>query len=241
MLYAFIGDIHGNIIALDAVLKVLDELKPDKIYNLGDIVGYGARPSECIKRVRERGIEALSGNHDQAALGDLDISYFNVEAQESVHWTARTIRQDDRDYLKGLPMTLSNGQFGAVHGSYPEPGEFDYILSLDDAIRCFESQQYRLLFVAHSHVAVSFMTNTHEVWASMATSHQLGEGVRGIINVGSVGQPRDGDPRASVALFDSINDTLDIVRIHYDIDAAAELILETDLPKSNAYRLFLGR
>jgi diadenosine tetraphosphatase ApaH/serine/threonine PP2A family protein phosphatase len=241
MLYAFIADIHGNIVALDAVLRAIDTLKPDKVYNLGDVVGYGARPSECIQRIQDRGIEALVGNHDLAALGILDISYFNLEAQESVHWTAKALTDDDRTYLKSLPLTLANDHFGAVHGSFPKPTEFDYILNMNDANRCFESQPYRLLFVAHSHVSVAFISNTHELWASMANAHQLADGVRVIVNVGSVGQPRDGDPRASFALFDSVNDTLDIIRIRYDIDAAAEMILETDLPKSNAYRLFIGR
>jgi diadenosine tetraphosphatase ApaH/serine/threonine PP2A family protein phosphatase len=241
MLYAFMADIHGNIVALDAVLAHLDQVKPDHIVNLGDIVGYAARPSECIARIRERGIETIVGNHDQAATGQLDISYFNLEAQESVQWTIAALSKQDLTFLRGLPLTIGNDFYGVSHGSFREPAEFEYVLSLHDAAYCFGAEPYRVAFIAHSHVPVGFLTDGNELWAVMSFTIPIPQRARAIINVGSVGQPRDGDPRASFVLFDTGTMTAQIVRIRYDIDAAAAQILETTLPKTNAYRLFLGR
>ncbi len=241
MLYAFIADIHGNRVALDAVMKHLDAVRPDRIFNLGDTVGYGAQPLECIGILRERAIPSVIGNHDQAAIGHLETTHFNFEAQASVEWTANMLTPEAKAYLQNLPLTLEDGVFCASHGSLTQPAAFEYILSLQDAAACFDAIEPRIAFIAHSHVPLTFMTDDRDIWVTMARRHELSQEVRAIVNVGSVGQPRDGNPRASYALYDSDAERVEIVRVRYDVDAAAEMIVGTGLPMTNAYRLFLGR
>ena len=241
MLYGIIADIHGNSVAFDAVLKELEAAKPDQLLCLGDVVGYGADPIGCIERIRDRDIPTVVGNHDAAAFGGIDPGYFNYEAQASIQWTIEALAPSHVQFLRELPWTFEADGFIGAHGSLSDPKEFEYILTFGDATECIKAQGSPLSFVAHSHVPVSFMTDGKDVWASMGAEYVIPKNAQAVINVGSVGQPRDGDPRAAYALYDSDAGKAQILRVEYDVDAAAGQIEEAGLPASNAHRLYLGR
>lgn len=241
MRYALISDIHSNYDALSAVLPAIEHAGVDVICCLGDIVGYGAEPGLCIDTLRQRNVLCILGNHDAAALGNFEIEYFNTDAQTSIYWTQARLTQEERDYLSQLPLTLTMDSFAAAHGAPKSPAAFEYVLSLEDAFLSFAALAERLMFVAHSHTPVNFMTDEESIWADMQTSYTLEENVRAIVNIGSVGQPRDGDARAAFCLYDSATGKIDLVRVPYDVDSAARKILDAQLPPINAHRLFLGR
>jgi len=241
MRYAFIADIHGNFEALAAVMEDVRAEQPDHVFCLGDIVGYGAEPAECIRAMRENSILCIAGNHDFAVSGDLSTQYFNPIASASVDWTRQALSEKDLEFLSKLPLEFKNEVFVLTHGAPTIPGAFEYIITADDVRRGFASLDRRVSFQAHSHVPVSWVLSDGYASVVLENSFAVGEGCGAMVNVGSVGQPRDGVPTACYALFDAAEHSVEIRRIPYDIDTAARKILDAGLPEENAYRLYLGK
>jgi len=240
MRYAIISDIHANHDALTAVLDDIDREKVERIVCLGDVVGYGAEPRECITALRERNVLTIAGNHDYAAIGKTNINYFNAYAKEATLWTRKVCTQEDKDYLKGLALVEYLDDFTMVHGTLYAPELFDYILTTYDAYLSLQLLETPVCFFGHSHVPINF------VWEEMISFNydreiEVKDGVKMLVNVGSVGQPRDDNPKACYALFDTDAQRIFIKRIEYDVEAAARKIRDAGLPPALGERLKYGR
>ena len=243
MRYAIIADIHANLAAFTAVL---DDIKRrgevEETWCLGDVVGYGPEPHQCLEFLRQYKHICVAGNHDWAAIGKIDTSDFNPDAAAACHWTAQQLSPEDVDYLDGLPLVIQRGDFTLVHGSPREP-IWEYLLSVDEAkenFACFRSQ---FCLVGHSHVPLVFVSDETGacslVWFSSDTRLVLGKN-RLIINPGGVGQPRDGDPHASYAIYDSDARSIALYRVTYDITATQAKMAACNLPVRLAIRLNYG-
>jgi predicted phosphodiesterase len=241
MKYAIFSDIHGNLEALEAVLAAMEKEKPTEYYCVGDIVGYGANPKECIDKVRGLKPIIICGNHDWASCGLTDVEYFNTFAKEAILWTGKALGEDDLAYLKSLKLTHQNTEVTLVHGTLDCPEEFSYIMDGYAARRTMVLMKTPVCFIGHSHVAGTFYENRGIVNYSSNARIQVRRGNKYIVNVGSVGQPRDGDPRASYCIYDEERQSIDIKRVAYDIERAQKKILEARLPKILAQRLGEGQ
>jgi diadenosine tetraphosphatase ApaH/serine/threonine PP2A family protein phosphatase len=244
MRIAVISDIHANLEALRAVLADIDARGVDAIWCLGDLVGYGPEPNACVELIRERAEICLGGNHDLAALGDLDIARFNVDAAQVAEWTHATLTPEARRYLSMLPNRLVQDPFTLAHGSPREP-VWEYVLSYAVAQRNFQILTTPYCLVGHTHYP--------SVWRRPAGATTeldclplkdqdevtLDEDML-ILNPGSVGQPRDGDPRASYLLIDLPNGLAQNHRVEYDIAATQARMRELGLPPRLIERLAMG-
>ena len=239
-----IADIHGNLAALEAVLSQWDPSTTPEIWCLGDIVGYGPEPNACLERVRGLPARVIPGNHDWAAIDQLDLSQFNPYARQAALWTARQLTKENREYLAELPTTLSEGDFTLVHGS-PRHPIWEYILHPAVASASFAHFQTRLCLVGHTHVPAIFPQSAEEGRLAPAflppqgTRYRLPAG-RFIINPGAVGQPRDGDPRASFILLNSTEGWLEHHRLEYPIAVTQAAMRKCGLPERLAARLEYG-
>jgi len=232
MRLAIISDIHGNLEALTSALALIDKQSVDEIVCLGDVVGYGASPNECIDMVRQRCQVILLGNHDAAAL-DLNIAeQFTLNARLSAQWTYENLLPDNKQFLKQLLLTKTIGEILLVHASPYDPEEWHYIFNYFEAKEAFRSFTERICFIGHSHVPL-ILSEEGEI------RHVKKEG-RYIVNVGSIGQPRDGNPLLSYGLFDTEAWEYTNVRAEYDKYKAAHKVREAGLPRVLADRLFLG-
>ncbi|OGN95150.1 MAG: hypothetical protein A2Z75_02025 [Chloroflexi bacterium RBG_13_50_10] len=242
MRYAILGDIHSNLAAFEAVLQdVKGRGGFDKIWCLGDVVGYGPDPRECIERLRQFEHVCVAGNHDWAAIGKMDTADFNPVAALAAHWTAQQLTAEDKDYLQNLPLTLSEDDFTLAHGSPRDP-IWEYLLSTEAAQNNFACFETAYCLVGHSHVPLIFELVSNKVVYRMfpeGTNLKLGK-KRVIINPGGVGQPRDGDPRASYALYDTQARAVHHYRVEYDIPATQKKMEESGLPKPLIMRLSVG-
>jgi transcription antitermination factor NusB len=241
---AIISDIHGNLEALEAVLADVDALGIRRVFCLGDIVGYGASPAECCARVAAVAEARVLGNHDEACLGRGDLEYFNSVARTAALWTRERLDPAARAYLEGAPMTHSfqAGPFGVllVHASPDHPAEWHYVISEHEARLAFEACGQTLIFVGHSHVAGVFTLEADRVSGERPGNCSLEPGRRYLVNVGSVGQPRDRDPEAAWCLLDPAARTVEIRRVQYDLEAAQARIRDAGLPTILAARLSRG-
>jgi len=235
------SDIHGNLQALEAVLRILEnDEKIDRQYCCGDIVGYGGNPNECVELIRTRSYPTVAGNHDHAALGLTDTSYFNEIAKTAIRWTGNVLAPENRRWLESLPMTFAEDEILIVHASPKEPEMWNYILTLGDARLNFQYFDQQICFVGHSHqpFIIEFADGnlncpTHP-WIDVVEGHRY------LINVGSVGQPRDGNPDASYAIYDRDARRIEIKRAVYDLSGAQEAIKVQGLPMQLADRLNHG-
>ncbi|NQT86290.1 metallophosphoesterase family protein [bacterium] len=244
MRYCVLGDIHGNLEALEACLTDADRQGADRYLCAGDIVGYGASPSECVARVRDLTSHVVAGNHDYAAIGRADIEYFNLYAREAILWTRRALSEDDKTYLTSLPLKLNVSGFVLVHATVHEPGQFGYIESALAARDSFQAMRTTsLAFVAHSHVPVTFFCekDINDIWYSQDVDLALGDFEKAIVNVGSVGQPRDDNPDACYVLYDGEQHAITLRRVPYDVEKSREKIISSGLPEVLAARLLIGR
>lgn len=241
MRYGIFSDIHGNLEALKAVLEELDRRQVDMLICLGDLVGYGPDPNECIELVRECADVVLAGNHDYAAIGRVDTTYFNLYARQAVDWTARALTPESRAYLESLPLKEEIDDFTVVHATPEDPERWDYLTSIGDALRNFSTFRGQACFIGHSHVPiiVALLANG-ECTVERSTPFKFREGERYIINVGSVGQPRDTDPHAAFATYDDEERVYELCRVPYDIEATQRKILDAGLPFFLAERLERG-
>lgn len=240
MRLAIVSDIHGNLEALDAVLADLDATPPDAMVCLGDFVGYGAAPNECIDRLRPRIEHAVAGNHDFAACGRIRLGYFNPDAAKAARWTTEVLTAENLDYLRGLPYSVRWRGALLVHASPMRPEEWEYVMTPNDAGVEMDSVAERLCFVGHSHYPGNFEIDGTRVLYSREARMRMREGCRYLVNVGSVGQPRDGDPRAAYLVWDDAANTLEHVRLEYDVEAARRRILDAGLPRFLGDRLQWG-
>ena len=243
MRYAIIGDIHANLAAFTAVLDDIERRGGvEKAWCLGDVVGYGPDPHECVELLRRTNHVCIAGNHDWAAIGKIDTTEFNPDAAAACHWTTRQLSSTDVEYLGNLPLAIEEGDFTLVHGSPREP-IWEYLLSTSMAkenFACFKSQ---FCLVGHSHVPLVFSLRENGTcsFGNMVTDVGLILGKnRLIVNPGSVGQPRDGDPRASYAIYDSDIRQVRIYRIPYDIRATQDKMMAAGLPIRLVNRLETG-
>lgn len=243
MKYGILGDIHANLSALQAVLARFEIERVDTVLSVGDIVGYGAAPRECILLVRSIKAIVVKGNHDSACAGELDLRYFNNYAREAMRWTQRIVTEEECSWLASLPFTVDLEHCSVGHGTYRRPELFDYVQSTTDADPSLDVLPTPVCFVGHTHVPVTCLRLRDDPLRTAYTTDveiDLSESVRALVNVGSVGQPRDEDPRAAFAIFDTNTQRVRIERVEYDIDTEARRIRSAGLPSVLADRLFLG-
>jgi len=241
MLYGIFSDIHSNLQAYEAFLDDAKKEKADKHICVGDIVGYGANPKECIELTRELNCPTVCGNHDLAATGKIPKNRFNSSAKEAAIWTQGELQNSDKDYLNSLPFVHNEGEFTLVHGSLYLPEKFNYVAGLNDAELCMNQQKTKLCFVGHSHVPGIFeKIEDNQVSMIIQTKIQLKENAQYLVNVGSIGQPRDGDWKACYCLYDDAKDILHFKRLKYDVNAASKAIVDVGLPKHLSERLKHG-
>lgn len=236
-----LGDIHSNFEALDTVLKDIEKEGAGRVLSVGDVVGYAAEPSGCLAAVRNVTDAIVAGNHDYAAIGKMDVSYFNPHAKEAVLWTREHLSKEDKVFLSSLPLVRELEEEGItlVHGTLYEPEQFYYLQTYEDAERCFAILRTRICFIGHSHVPVAILKNG-KIRAETKGEVDLKNTELAIVNVGSVGQPRDGNPWACYALYDTEEELIRFRRLEYDIESASRKIIEAGLPEFEAERLKLG-
>lgn len=242
MRYALISDIHGNLEALNAVLAEIDKLHLDTILCLGDVVGYGPNPNECVQIVRTRAAVCLIGNHDEAALGRVDLEFFNYIAREAIEWTMKQLNRESIAYLTGLPYTHEFENNLIVHASPDEPRRWNYIISLEDAEQSFEAFAQQLCFIGHSHTPwVIDLPPQGRMQVRQDYPVAFREGHRYLINVGSVGQPRDRNPAAAFGVWDTVKHEYTLKRVPYEVAKTQKKIRAHGLPSFLADRLASGQ
>jgi predicted phosphodiesterase len=242
MKIAVVSDIHSNLEALEAVEKAIDGVGVDAIYFVGDVVGYGPDPNACTMWIMENADIAVMGNHDAAALGEIDIENFNPNAKKAIMWNSDQMEGWAFDYIKTLPMVASQNGVTVVHANPQEPESWNYIFSLWDAERNFSYFESDFCFVGHSHQSVTVgMEESGQVSVLPGDSFTVDAGTRYLINVGSVGQPRDGNPEACFGLLDTDKGIFAIHRAPYEFKITQEKMVKAGLPKSLADRLAEGR
>lgn len=236
MAIGIISDIHGNLEAFSKALEYFKENRIDKIICLGDIVGYGPNPEECINLVRENCHVALMGNHDYAAIGLANIEYFNEYAKLATFWTQEKLSGKSKEFLKALPFTHVENGLLFVHASPKNPSSWDYVLSVDDANKQLKRFEEKICFIGHSHVPIIFSeSNYFRKKEFLFTNNE-----KYIVNIGSLGQPRDGDPRCCFVVYDEEENKIEYIRLDYDIQKTYNKITNAGLPLFLAERLLKG-
>jgi predicted phosphodiesterase len=241
MRVAVVSDIHSNLHALEAVLAAIDEEAPDELWCLGDLVGYGPRPNECCAALAERADVCLAGNHDLAVRGSIDLEEFQGDAGRAATWTREVLEPKWKELLDRLEPEGSAHGVALYHGSARDP-IWEYVLSDDLALATLELTDSPLVLVGHSHVALQVVQSGDELTGGVAPAGtELGlDGVRALLNPGSVGQPRDGDPRAAYLLLDLDARHASFRRLEYDVERTQLEMREAGLPEMLAGRLALG-
>jgi diadenosine tetraphosphatase ApaH/serine/threonine PP2A family protein phosphatase len=232
MTIAVISDIHSNLQAFEEALRYIEQFKIDEIHCLGDIVGYGGNPNECVELVRKRCAKVVKGNHDLATI-DLSHSKFHPEAGKMTNaWTFKILTEENRRYLAWLPFRIVNSDFTLVHASPESPFDWKYIDSVESASEQFGHFSTPVCFVGHTHVPY--------VIGEDLKSFTLTRSTKFIINVGSIGQPRDGNPQLSFGVIDTVDWTYENIRADYDIEGATRAIARAGLPAILGSRLERG-
>jgi diadenosine tetraphosphatase ApaH/serine/threonine PP2A family protein phosphatase len=243
MIYGLISDIHANLEAFEAVLAELAGV--EAFVCLGDIVGYGPDPGACVERVRGLPhLTCIAGNHDLAAIGQYDLAWFNPHAREAIEWTAEQLSADQKEFLASLQPKAEVGGAVIAHGSLAEP--MAYITSIEEAMVCFEKMTGALCFVGHTHVAEQYRNRAGTefcdhmpLWDGGAV--EVKPELRYIINPGAIGQPRDGNPKASFGVWEGDAGRVEVRRVEYDIAAVQEKMKREGLPEYLVERLARGR
>ncbi len=241
MKYAILSDIHSNLEALRVVLSEISRRGITDFICLGDIVGYGADPRACLEIVKEIQALAVLGNHDYAAAKPVDLSIFNENARLAIIWTRERLEPPGKDYLNSLPLTAEVSGVTLVHSSLNEPERWHYILNPRDARASFDSLLEPICFFGHSHRPLAYREERGEITVEYGPWIEFQDGSRYLVNVGSVGQPRDRDPRAAFGIYDQEEKNVEIVRVEYPVAKAQEKILRAGLPSFLASRLAEGR
>ena len=261
MRIAIVADVHANLVALEAVLRHAETQGPiEGFWCLGDVVDYGPQPRECIARLRQLGAVAVAGNHDRAATGMMGTEEFNPEAAAAALWTRTQLSRDDAAFLDALPevayatpgeapglkVGASEAEFTLVHGTLRSPIR-EYLHSHEAALAHLERQETPFSLIGHTHLPTlvvqgrEFPHGCEMYLLEEGTSLRLSRERKLVINPGGVGQPRDGDPRAAYAVYDSESETVTLHRVEYDIAATQRLMEAAGLPRGLIQRLALGR
>ena len=241
MRVAVVSDIHSNLHALEAVLAAIDAEAPDELWCLGDLVGYGPRPNECCATIEKRADVCLAGNHDLAVRGTIDLEEFGGEAAVAARWTREELAPEAQALLDRLEPGGSAHGVALYHGSARDP-VWEYVLSDEGALATLELVDAPLVLVGHSHVALQVVQSEEELTGGVARGGSELElvGVRALLNPGSVGQPRDGDPRAAFLLLDLDAQRASFRRVEYDVKRTQREMRDASLPEMLAGRLELG-
>lgn len=245
MRIAVVTDVHANLAALEAVLRHAEQQQAlDEVWSMGDLVGYGPQPTECLALLRRYSLSTVIGNHDLAAVGGMDTTAFNPEAAAANAWTADALTEGDSAFLRDLPEVLVRDSITLVHGSLRMP-VWEYIFGPEPAIEHLKLQQTPYSFIGHTHLPMVFEEAPDRrlpiIWPlSDGDVLELG-GRRLIINPGGLGQPRDGDPRTAYAIYDTDERTVSLFRIPYDIEATQRAMTAAGLPERLIRRLSFGR
>jgi predicted phosphodiesterase len=242
MKYGFFSDVHANLEALKACIIDFRSEKLDKVYFLGDAVGYGPYPDECVKLINEISAVKLMGNHDYAALGLMETDYFNQYAAESMGWTKSSISPKTTEIMADFELQFELGDILLVHASPREPELWHYILDMDDAKESFDYFKQKICLVGHTHRPyIVYQEKTGDAVLSKLTEEILTEDRRYLINIGSVGQPRDGDPRSCYLIYNVEHNSTQHKRVAYDVKATQKDMAKIGLPEYLIERLAVGR
>jgi predicted phosphodiesterase len=241
MRIALISDIHANLEALTAVLRDIEKHSVDQIASLGDVIGYGADPSACLELVRSNCETRLMGNHESAVLGLQSTERYNRAARASTDWTRESLSESDIEFISGFELERTIGDSILVHSSPYEPDCWHYVFSISDAERAFAVMKAKLGFHGHSHIpAIVVACPSGPPRSRAGHSFEPDFDNRYLVNIGSVGQPRDNDPRACYVIFDDDQPEVNYHRVDYDIESAQSKMLATSLPEVLATRLTAG-
>jgi diadenosine tetraphosphatase ApaH/serine/threonine PP2A family protein phosphatase len=236
------SDTHANLEALGAVVESYKKERIDRYVCLGDTVGYGGSPNECCDIVRDLAAFTILGNHDAAVAGRMDYSYYYDAARQALDLHAEVLSKPNMDWLRSLPYSRHEHELYFCHGSPVNLQEFEYIFAPEQAALCLPiwEELGDVTFIGHSHLCKSFALTRSEVYEVVATKFTIRPGHRYIVSVGSVGQPRDYDNRASYTIYDTDEKTFEFKRVSYDIESAANKIFAAELERNFGNRLFLG-
>lgn len=242
MKYAIFSDIHSNLEAFQAALDSMEREGAEKRIFLGDIVGYGANPNECIEIVREKSDLALAGNHDYGLIGKTGLDRFNRYAKEALLWTKEVVSEDNIGYLRSLPIREEFDSMTLVHSSPKEPERWRYIMNSAEAAEQFTAFNTQICFVGHSHRPIIIeMNQVGEIGGGLESEIQIRDGHCYIINAGSIGQPRDGNPEAAYCLYDSEQGLAKIIRVPYNIEGQQAKMRKVGLSEYLIDRIEHGR
>lgn len=242
MRYGIFGDIHGNLHALRAVLDAYEGERIDTYLCTGDLVGYGAFPTECIELTRDICAHVVAGNHDFAVCGRLTLEFFNSYAKSAVLWTRETLSEKDLAYLRALPLMVRvDNDVTLAHATVYDAHAFDYIQTQYDAHLSLQELDTTCGFVGHSHIPITFALKNKVVSWTMEPTIDLDTCEKVLVNVGSVGQPRDENPQAAYAILDTDERQITIKRVAYDVEGAVAAIAKYNLPDILGERLRLGK
>lgn len=241
MRYAILGDIHANLDALNAVLEDAATQRISHYACTGDAVGYNADPKACLNTLRDIKCTLVQGNHDYYAACNEPMELFTPIAQRSIKWTRKQLSAFDRKYLRHLPLIIDIETFTIVHSSLANPHRWNYIFKTKAAEANFRNQFNQVCFFGHTHVPLAFAKGKKEIEKGFYDVLNIRPNVQYLINVGSVGQPRDHQPQAAYVIYDLEEKTVTMRRVEYDIEAAQKKIRDAGLPFRNALRLSSGR
>ena len=243
MRYGIFSDTHANLGALEAVLREFDREKVDALVCIGDTVGYGPQPEECCEIVRRVTRHTILGNHDAAVSGRMDYSYYYDAAREALDLHSSLVSSESMEWLKSLPYSAQDDGTHFCHGSPLDLEQFEYIFTVDQASTCIPIWEDlgQVTFIGHSHLCKAYALGRERVYEVITKDFEVHPEFRYIVSVGSVGQPRDHDPRASYTIYDTDRGRFEFKRVEYDIAATAQQIFdETRLSDSFGARLFAG-
>ena len=240
MKYAVIADIHANLEALRVVLEDAKKQNCTHYVCLGDVVGYNANPKECLDIIRDTGMPCVKGNHDEYCSSGTNLEGFNPHAAEAIQWTRQQLTEEDRQWLKELKYIRLVASFQIVHATLDGPQRWGYVFDRLAAAASFTYQNTAVCFFGHTHVPVAFIRDS-VVRGGTYSKFKIEPGRKYFVNVGSVGQPRDGNPKAAYAIYDMDEGSVELRRLDYDISAAQAKIMAAGLPPRLAERLALGK
>ena len=240
MRFAIFSDTHSNLEALEAVLADARKRKCTHFVCLGDIVGYNANPHECVERIRELDCPTVKGNHDEQASLPLSTSDFNELAERAIQWTRDNLTEEDKQWLRELPLQKKVRDFTIVHATLDTPAQWGYVFNNLDAAASFTYQHTTACFFGHTHVPMVFIRD-EGVRREWIDHIRIEPTKKYLINMGSVGQPRDGNWRAAYCIYDIENNLVEQLRVKYDLAVAQQKIIKAGLPRLLAERLALGR
>lgn len=242
MRYGIFSDVHSNLEALEAIIDAYKKERIDKYLCIGDIVGYAANPNECAEKIKTLAMVTVAGNHDQASVNLLSLEYFDLQAAEAIIWAKDNLSEESKYFLEPLKLVYKNEDLTLVHGTLDDPQDFNYMTDDYAASKAFKLLETNVCFAGHTHHAEIFIRDkNNRIHYSNEKSVDINKQNKYIINVGSVGQPRDGNPNSAYCIYDADKKKVELKRVSYDIQVTAKKIYDAGLPKFLGDRLRIGR